>query len=554
MSNFSVGQFSSLSRSSSDLSISNRQSVEQPPLATTTQPRWDHRTIYGTAERAGGVSLRHIPIVGQLIGLRHAIGRSISRYTAQFVLPSSRTHSTAEARNTYGTAVGTAILGAQVGFGSFQRRSIRTGDERQVDTILFTKQPLPPGLGHAESPKKIMLYLNANEEHMLSHLDHPNVGPLKMAKDLGVDVMVCDYGGVGKSTGTPSTKGMTQDVKGLIDYLVKEKGYNPEDIIVFGRSIGGGAALTGTEAYLQDHPNSQSPVVGVDRSFSSLFHATKYLPAEHLREHTSLPSGLIARLGKWAGAQFDNVRAARSLLGRNAKIIAVTHVGDAVISPRARFASKFEDEAISKVNMETTVPQPVVAPYTLNLSTLSPDLLSDYKKRDMMTMYVQQGNTNPQQIITSTAKIEENQFTASLNRTEDAEETSGGYHFSLGVVADLTIDLSSGESVILFPGNELTRTVLTQELVNDQNHYYILHENSYKLVVSRDDSIVFAESGQSIPEQDSFICFSRLKEYRPYNAHNEALQTNPQDYQELLNAVRTAANIPPPTIPHGAMN
>lgn len=57
-----------------------------------------------------------------------------------------------------------------------------------------------------------------------------------------VNVMIYDYEGYGKSTGTPSLAKFCQDGLAAYDYLVKEKGYRPADIIDCGESIGTGVA------------------------------------------------------------------------------------------------------------------------------------------------------------------------------------------------------------------------------------------------------------------------------------------------------------------------
>ncbi len=61
--------------------------------------------------------------------------------------------------------------------------------------------------------------------------------------DLGVAVFMFDYRGYGYSTGEPSEEGVYNDAENSLDWLVQTKNYKPEDIIIFGRSLGGAVAV-----------------------------------------------------------------------------------------------------------------------------------------------------------------------------------------------------------------------------------------------------------------------------------------------------------------------
>lgn len=60
---------------------------------------------------------------------------------------------------------------------------------------------------------------------------------------LGADVLLFDYRGYGKSTGTPSEEGLYKDARAAYDWLVNEKKIDPNRIIIVGQSLGGGVAL-----------------------------------------------------------------------------------------------------------------------------------------------------------------------------------------------------------------------------------------------------------------------------------------------------------------------
>ena len=58
-----------------------------------------------------------------------------------------------------------------------------------------------------------------------------------------INILLFDYRGYGKSTGTPSESGLYTDAQAVYDYVRRRNDLNQERIIVFGRSLGGAVAL-----------------------------------------------------------------------------------------------------------------------------------------------------------------------------------------------------------------------------------------------------------------------------------------------------------------------
>lgn len=92
------------------------------------------------------------------------------------------------------------------------------------------------------------LFFNGTGEDVILYF-HGNAGDLSgwqyVAEDftgLGFSVLIIDYRGYGKSTGTISEKGFYHDAEAAYEYLI-EKGYKSEHIIIYGRSIGTGVAV-----------------------------------------------------------------------------------------------------------------------------------------------------------------------------------------------------------------------------------------------------------------------------------------------------------------------
>jgi fermentation-respiration switch protein FrsA (DUF1100 family) len=78
---------------------------------------------------------------------------------------------------------------------------------------------------------------------------HGNAGDLSgwqyVAEDftsLGYHFMIIDYRGYGKSEGVVSEKGLYADAMAAFDVLIK-KNFAPENIIIYGRSVGSGVAV-----------------------------------------------------------------------------------------------------------------------------------------------------------------------------------------------------------------------------------------------------------------------------------------------------------------------
>lgn len=60
---------------------------------------------------------------------------------------------------------------------------------------------------------------------------------------LKLNVLIIDYPGYGDSEGSPSEAGLYQSADAAWEYLVSDKKVKPENIIIFGRSLGGAVAV-----------------------------------------------------------------------------------------------------------------------------------------------------------------------------------------------------------------------------------------------------------------------------------------------------------------------
>ena len=108
-----------------------------------------------------------------------------------------------------------------------------------------------------ESPRTL-LYFHGNAGN-ISH----RLYSIKEFHDLGLSVFIIDYRGYGRSGGKPTEKGLYSDAKAAWQYLTGDRGISPDDIIVFGRSLGASVA-----AWLATQ--EQPAALIVDSAFTSV--------------------------------------------------------------------------------------------------------------------------------------------------------------------------------------------------------------------------------------------------------------------------------------------
>ena len=81
--------------------------------------------------------------------------------------------------------------------------------------------------------KPVLLWCHGNAGNISHRL--PNISELYQR---GISVMIFDYRGYGKSSGTPSENGLYQDALAAYEFLVTQKAINPKQLVLFGRSLG----------------------------------------------------------------------------------------------------------------------------------------------------------------------------------------------------------------------------------------------------------------------------------------------------------------------------
>jgi len=89
----------------------------------------------------------------------------------------------------------------------------------------------------AENSKLTVLFCHGNGGNMMHRLDSIN-----MFYNLGLNCFIFDYRGYGNSEGKPGEEGTYLDAMAAYKWLTEEKKISADDIIIFGRSLGGSIA------------------------------------------------------------------------------------------------------------------------------------------------------------------------------------------------------------------------------------------------------------------------------------------------------------------------
>lgn len=123
-----------------------------------------------------------------------------------------------------------------------------------ISSLLF--QPPPPTYlhpsrhfwlvtDHGNVPAFFIERPNANVTILFSHGNAEDLGMIydwfsDLARVLKVNIMAYDYTGYGKSNGVPTEEYCYQDIEAAYDYLTETRNISPEQIVLYGRSLGSG--------------------------------------------------------------------------------------------------------------------------------------------------------------------------------------------------------------------------------------------------------------------------------------------------------------------------
>ena len=113
--------------------------------------------------------------------------------------------------------------------------------EREVEDVwLLTDDGVRINAFYRMNPasKQVLLWFHGNAENIGYDLDH-----LRALAKIGVNILVVDYRGYGKSEGKPDEVGVYHDADAAYDYLLNKRHFRAQDIIIYGHSLGGAVAI-----------------------------------------------------------------------------------------------------------------------------------------------------------------------------------------------------------------------------------------------------------------------------------------------------------------------
>ena len=175
----------------------------------------------------------------------------------------------------------------------------------------------------AEQPRATLLFFHGNAGNISHRLDL-----VEIFRSLGLNVFLFDYRGYGQSTGKPSEEGLYRDAAAAWRYLTETRGRSPDEIVLFGRSLGGGPAT-----WLATHAHPRALILG--STFTSI-------PDVAAKQYPYLPVRLLAR------NRFDN----RARLAEVHAPVLVIHSRDDALIPFEHGRQLFEAAPEPKAFLE----------------------------------------------------------------------------------------------------------------------------------------------------------------------------------------------------------
>jgi fermentation-respiration switch protein FrsA (DUF1100 family) len=154
-----------------------------------------------------------------------------------------------------------------------------------TDRLIF----LPPPSSYTQTSELIQLKATNGDDITVLYLPNPesqytilyshgnaeDIGQtrfhLQKLQETGFSVLVYDYPGYGTSSGKPTVKGTYHAINAAYNYLTQDLNIPPHEIIVYGRSVGGGPSVDLA---------SRQPIGGliIESSFVSIFRVVTRIP------------------------------------------------------------------------------------------------------------------------------------------------------------------------------------------------------------------------------------------------------------------------------------
>lgn len=199
-----------------------------------------------------------------------------------------------------------------------ERVGITSADGTVIDAMFF------PG----ERSDKVILFAPGNGEFY-----EFNGRRLIFLLKSGASVLMFNPRGVGDSQGFPHAKGLSEDIVALYEYLIWNRGIALEDILLYGRSLGGGYGALGAAMVQKKYPHQRVHIIS-ERSFSSLPEGIFHLMGG------GMLGKLLAFIARKMGWTLDAKKAWEEIKGEKAIIF---HKQDRVIPYKGQIHASVEE-------------------------------------------------------------------------------------------------------------------------------------------------------------------------------------------------------------------
>lgn len=141
--------------------------------------------------------------------------------------------------------------------------------QKESTSSFYKDQYVPAYYIKVKDPRATVIYSHGNAEDIGQSKDLVT----NLAKHLQIDVLLYEYTGYGVNYGRSSENNCYRDLETVLEYLVDIEGVKPQNIILYGRSLGSGPTVH--MAYLMSQNNIplrgvilQSPIASVVRVVS----------------------------------------------------------------------------------------------------------------------------------------------------------------------------------------------------------------------------------------------------------------------------------------------
>lgn len=178
-----------------------------------------------------------------------------------------------------------------------------------------------------EDARGTLLFFHGNAGNMSHRLE-----TLRVYHDLRLNVLIFDYRGYGQSSGSPSEEGLCTDAETVWRHLINDRNVAPEDVVLFGRSLGSGPATWLAERVLEG-------ALILESAFTSV-------PDAGAHHYPFLPVRLLSKV------RFDNL----ARIGSCRSPVMVIHSPDDEVLPFEQGRRLFETARQPKSFLELSGP------------------------------------------------------------------------------------------------------------------------------------------------------------------------------------------------------